>query len=95
MSPRRPYDPGPATGAQIRKEPTRWTLVVVRDLPHPPQKVWRAITDPAHLREWAPFDADRSLDRPGDVTLSTVNAPVSTVQTSRIVLRLGERACNT
>ena len=33
------------------------TLVLVRDLPHPPAKVWRALTEPEHLREWAPFDA--------------------------------------
>jgi uncharacterized protein YndB with AHSA1/START domain len=48
----------------------------VRDLRHPPEKVWQALTDPAHLREWAPFDADRSLDTVGrTVKLTTVGAP--------------------
>jgi uncharacterized protein YndB with AHSA1/START domain len=42
-----------------------WALALVRDLRHPPEKVWRALIDPAHLREWAPFDADGNLDTVG------------------------------
>jgi uncharacterized protein YndB with AHSA1/START domain len=52
-----------------------WTLVLVRELRHPTAKVWQAITDPAQLREWAPFDADRNLDATGPVKLSTVATP--------------------
>jgi uncharacterized protein YndB with AHSA1/START domain len=33
------------------------------------------LTDPAQLREWAPFDADRNLAAGGTVKLSTVGAP--------------------
>ena len=55
------YAPGPATGAQVRKDGEKWTLILVRELRHPPAKVWEALTDPLHLREWAPFDADGSL----------------------------------
>ncbi len=69
------YTPGPATGAEVRKDGDRWTLVLVRDLRHAPAKVWQALTDPQQLREWAPFDADRSLGHLGRVTLSTVGAP--------------------
>ena len=36
MSTRDAYKPGPAAGAQIRKEGENWTLVVVRDLRHAP-----------------------------------------------------------
>ena len=75
MSDRENYAPGPATGAEIRKDGDRWTLVLVRDLRHPPGKVWEALTDPAHLREWAPFDADRGLASVGPVKLTTVGAP--------------------
>src|ERR1700704_2256831 len=32
--------------------------ILVRELRHSPEKVWQALTDPAHLREWAPFEAD-------------------------------------
>ncbi len=44
------YAPGPASGAQVRKGRERWTLILVRELRHPPEKVWQALTDPAHLR---------------------------------------------
>ncbi|MEV4108317.1 SRPBCC domain-containing protein [Nonomuraea sp. NPDC049695] len=32
----------------------RTTLHMQRRLPHPPEKVWRAITDPRHLAHWFP-----------------------------------------
>ncbi len=71
------YEPGPAGGAQMRKqEGENWTLILVRELRHPPEKVWQALTDPAHLREWAPFDADANLGTAGaTVKLTTVGAP--------------------
>jgi uncharacterized protein YndB with AHSA1/START domain len=31
-------------------------LRFVRRLPHPPEKVWRALTEPEHLRNWFPTD---------------------------------------
>jgi uncharacterized protein YndB with AHSA1/START domain len=71
-----PYEPGPARGAEVRKEGEKWTLVLVRELRHAPEKVWQALTDPAQLREWAPFDADGNLGRTGStVKLTTVGAP--------------------
>jgi uncharacterized protein YndB with AHSA1/START domain len=30
------------------------TITFVRRLPHPPEKVWRAVTEPAHLAAWFP-----------------------------------------
>ena len=75
MSSRDEYMPGPAAGAEVRKDGEKWTLVLVRELRHSPQKVWHALTDPASLREWAPFDADRSLAAVGPVKLSTVGTP--------------------
>jgi len=63
------YTPGPARGAQVRKDGEKWTLILVRELRHSPEKVWQALTDPAHLREWAPFVADGSLGTVG----ATVN----------------------
>jgi uncharacterized protein YndB with AHSA1/START domain len=76
MTHRDQYTAGPASGAEVRKDGERWTLVLVRDLRHSPQKVWQALTDPAHLREWAPFEADSSLDTVGaTVKLTTVGAP--------------------
>jgi hypothetical protein len=64
------YTPGPASGAQVRKDGEKWTLILVRELRHSPEKVWQALTDPAHLREWAPFDTDGSLGKVGTVKLT-------------------------
>jgi uncharacterized protein YndB with AHSA1/START domain len=62
--------------AQIQKDGDKWTLVLVRELRHAPARVWEALTDPEHLREWAPFDADGSLATAGrTVKLTTVGAP--------------------
>src|SRR5213076_3258530 len=75
MSSREQYAPGAASGAEVRKDGDKWTLVLVRDLPHSPENVWKALTDPEHLREWAPFDSDRNLGTVGTAKLSTVGAP--------------------
>ena len=77
------YQPGAAFGANIHKDGETWTLVLVRTLSHPPAKVWHALTDPAQIREWAPYDPDRNLGTTGPVTLSTVGTPTPhVVQTS-------------
>jgi hypothetical protein len=70
------YIPGPANGAQIRKGGEKWTLILVRQLRHAPEKVWQALTDPEHLREWAPFVADGSLGTVGaTVNLTWMGSP--------------------
>ena len=84
MSTRDTYAPGPATGAEVRKEGESWTLVLVRELRHPPTKVWQALTEPAHLREWAPFDADRTLGTVGPVKLSTVGTPAPQISETTV-----------
>jgi uncharacterized protein YndB with AHSA1/START domain len=90
MLDREQYTPGPASGARIQKDrgengEEKWTLVLVRELRHSPEKVWDAITDPAHLREWAPFDADGSLGTAGaTVKLTTVAAPTLRVTEARV-----------
>ena len=83
MTDRAQYTPGPASGAQVRKiEGEKWTLILVRDLRHSPEKVWQALTDPVHLREWAPFDVDGSLDMVGKtVKLTWVGAPSTHIDT--------------
>ena len=76
MSYREQYTPGPASGAQVQKNGENWKLIIVRELRHSPEKVWEALTDPAQLREWAPFDADNNLGTAGTTAkLTTVGAP--------------------
>jgi uncharacterized protein YndB with AHSA1/START domain len=80
-----PYTPGPASGAHVDKDGEKWTLVLVRELRHSAETVWEALTDPAHLREWAPFDADGSLAATGrTVKLTTVGAPKPMVSATTI-----------
>jgi uncharacterized protein YndB with AHSA1/START domain len=73
---REQYAPGPAGGAQVRKGGDKWTLILVRELRHSPDKVWEALTDPAQLREWAPFVVDGNLGTVGaTVNLTWVGRP--------------------
>ncbi|MFC0002848.1 SRPBCC family protein [Micromonospora siamensis] len=70
---RRDFHPGPL--AEVSRVPVgdRWDLVLARDLRHPPEKVWAALTEPGRLAQWAPFLASRDLGSPGEATLSTVD----------------------
>lgn len=84
MISRAQYEPGAAAGAEILKEGDNWTLVLVRELRHSPAKVWQALTDPAELREWAPYDSDRNLGSVGAAQLTTVGAPAAQVTETRV-----------
>ena len=76
MLDRAQYTPGPASAAQVRKGGEKWTLILVRELRHSPEKVWQALVDPAQLREWAPFEADGRLETVGaTVKLTWVGNP--------------------
>src|ERR1700733_7836871 len=76
MNDREQYAPGPASGAQVRKEGEKWTLILVRELRHSPEKVWQALTDPVQLREWAPFEVDGGLGTVGTrVNLAWIGTP--------------------
>ena len=84
------YIPGAASGARIQKDrgqngEEKWTLVLVRELRHSPEKVWQALTDPEQLREWAPFESDGSLGAVGTtVKLTTVAAPKPLVTETKV-----------
>src|SRR5579863_1473490 len=90
MLDREQYTPGPANIARIQKgrgqnHEEKWTLVLVKELRHSPEKVWQALTDQEHLREWAPFDADGSLGTAGAaVKLTTVGAPALHVTETKV-----------
>jgi len=42
MNDRERYAPGPANGPGAKGR-EKWTLILVRGLPHSPEKVWRAL----------------------------------------------------
>ena len=81
------YEPGPANLARIRKDggpnnTGKWTLILVRELRHSPEKVWQALTDPAQLREWAPFVVDENLGAVGTVNMTWVGRPQQPLATT-------------
>lgn len=67
---RKPYQPSPLLDVSARAGAERWTLVLARELRHPPEKVWSALTEPAQVGEWAPFDVDRDLSSTGPALLT-------------------------
>src|SRR5207248_3199646 len=64
--PRRPRTPPrrdgggrrPMKEGRLEQAGDRWQLHFTRRLPHPPEKVWRALTEPEHLKEWFPNDIE-------------------------------------
>ena len=80
------FDPGELSPVGYETTEGRPTLVFTRDLRHPPAAVWRALTDPAELRGWAPFMPDRDLSTPGTAKLAmtdegaTVEFPANVVR---------------
>lgn len=60
--------------ATLRTEDGRWVLRLRRNLPHPPEKVWRAVTEPARLASWFPATVTMT-PRPGEtITFATGGA---------------------
>jgi uncharacterized protein YndB with AHSA1/START domain len=67
------YRPGPLADVRAHADGPRWTLVFVRELKHPPERVWSALTEPDQVGAWAPYTTDRDLGRPGDATLTMID----------------------
>jgi uncharacterized protein YndB with AHSA1/START domain len=83
------FTPGPLASVECLVHENGWTLIFVRELGHSPEKVWAALTDPAQLREWSPFTADRHLGTAGDATLTMIDG--ETRQDLAAVVRRAER----
>ena len=43
---------------QLEQESGRWQLRFTRKLPHPPERVWRALTEPDELAAWFPSNIE-------------------------------------
>lgn len=71
------FDPGELADIEVLPSDDRWTLVFVRNLRHPPAKVWAALTEPGQLARWAPYTADRNLASTGDATLTMIDGDTS------------------
>jgi len=63
------FDPGDLAQVECETRDRRAVLVFIRELPHSPEAVWAALTDPVQQRQWAPFVADRDLAGTSRATL--------------------------
>jgi uncharacterized protein YndB with AHSA1/START domain len=88
---RNEYRPGPPGDATAHVDGERATLTFVRELRHPPETVWSALTDPAQLHHWAPFDPDRDLGRVGPATLLMAGGTGGDEDRTPAVVRRAER----
>jgi uncharacterized protein YndB with AHSA1/START domain len=68
------FEPGPISPVDCQRADDRWTLVLVRDLAHPPERVWAALTQPDQLTKWSPYTSDRDLSSTGDAVLTMIAA---------------------
>ncbi|MDT0344141.1 SRPBCC family protein [Streptomyces litchfieldiae] len=60
----------PVGGALERSaDGRRWSLTLERELAHPVEDVWAALTEAERVARWAPFLPGRDLDAPGEVAL--------------------------
>jgi uncharacterized protein YndB with AHSA1/START domain len=73
MSSDESIETGPLAEVAVEPDGDRWRLIFTRTLRHPPERVWAALTDPQQLPAWAPFTADRPLDRVGDIVLTMID----------------------
>ena len=89
MSPR--YVPSSLAPVSAREEDGRWTLVFTRVLHHAPDRVWMALTDPAELAAWAPFDTERTLGHTGPTTLTMAGSPPGEEERSAGEVRIADR----
>ncbi|HEX2851252.1 MAG TPA: SRPBCC family protein [Acidimicrobiales bacterium] len=58
------------TYGELHDEDGRGALRFVRRYPHPPERVWQALTEPEHLAHWFPTDIEG--DRAAGATLRFV-----------------------
>ena len=63
------YQPGPVAQVSCDEEGGRITLIFVREMRHPPEKIWAALTEVKQIELWAPFSPDRDLTDTGLATL--------------------------
>jgi uncharacterized protein YndB with AHSA1/START domain len=79
------FDPGPLADLAVEPAGDRWTAIFVRELRHPVERVWSALTEPGQLAAWAPFLADRDLGTVGEATLTMVDGAPEVPMASRVL----------
>lgn len=60
---------------QLNRQGDEWELIVRRQLDHPCEEVWNALTQSDELAKWGPFRPSRNLTEVGAVQLTHMNNP--------------------
>ena len=79
------YKPSPPAEVECTSESGRTTLVFIRQLRHPPEKVWQAMTQAAKIAKWAPYEPSRDLDALGAVTLRMTDGSTPELYESEVL----------
>jgi uncharacterized protein YndB with AHSA1/START domain len=81
------FDSGPL--AEVSSEANddgTWTVTFVRQLAHPPDRVWNALVRVDEVPRWAPYEPDRDLDATGVATLTMVDGDLRQAMPSEVRL---------
>jgi uncharacterized protein YndB with AHSA1/START domain len=81
-----PLDPGPLAEVSASSDGRQWTLAFVRELHHPPEAVWSALTDPEQLRAWSPFTSEQDLSGAGPFTLVMIDQDVPVESAEEVLM---------
>ncbi len=68
-----PFESGPLLEVERLQGGSDLLLQLVRRFEHSRERVWKVLTDPALLRAWSPYVADRDLSSPGPVALQMID----------------------
>ncbi len=79
------FDAGPlaAVSSEAHADGT-WTVTFVRELAHPPERVWAVLVRADDVPRWAPFETDRDLDTTGPATLTMIDGNLREAMTSDV-----------
>lgn len=66
---RKVVEMGSINESSVEQTSSGWKLTLTRDFHHPPSLVWRALTEPEMVVQWAPYLPSRNLAEVGPATM--------------------------
>ena len=78
------YKPTAPAPAHVEHSENTSTLVYVRKLRQPPERVWAALTDAEQLPKWAPYRPSRNLTETGAVSINMIDGSTPEVYESEV-----------
>ncbi len=78
------YKPTAPAPAHVEHSENTSTLVYVRKLRQPAERVWAALTDAEQLPKWAPYRPSRNLTETGAVSINMIDGSTPEVYESEV-----------